>query len=171
MKVSTINNAGRYNLDKNDAEGDPKMNPNVATYTSDGKKRKVVDTTDVNFLQNLLSNRMLPVITTIIKLRIPDGVVPCVGNLHARATTTLKGVITDAARSSAQQCPHFRTPGDASRTGRYVTIPCSCNTSIGSPGLNSPVMISGGTTVSHTRPGIPEIFNPKGFHRCCGIQG
>ena len=33
---STINDAGYYNSDRNDAEGDPKSGPLVATHTSDG---------------------------------------------------------------------------------------------------------------------------------------
>ena len=39
MKVLTIKNAGYYNSDENDAEGDPKIDPKVSTHTSDGKKR------------------------------------------------------------------------------------------------------------------------------------
>ena len=35
MKVLTINNNEYYNSDKNDAEGDPKIDPKVATHTSD----------------------------------------------------------------------------------------------------------------------------------------
>ena len=45
---STINDAGYYNSDENDAEGDPKSDPKVATQISDRKKIKVTDTDTTN---------------------------------------------------------------------------------------------------------------------------
>ena len=51
---STINDAGYYNSDEYYAEGDPKIDPLVATRTSDRKKRKATDTatTNGNYPQN-----------------------------------------------------------------------------------------------------------------------
>ena len=37
LKDLTINDTGYYNSDENDAEGNPKSNPKLATHTSDGK--------------------------------------------------------------------------------------------------------------------------------------
>ena len=58
---STINNSAYYNSDEDDAEGDPKIDPKVATHTSDGKKIKVADTetTNGNSPQKILINRTL----------------------------------------------------------------------------------------------------------------
>ena len=39
-----INDSEYYHSEEDDAESDPNRNPKVATYTSDGKKRKVTDT-------------------------------------------------------------------------------------------------------------------------------
>ena len=38
----TNNNSEYYNSDKDDAEGDPKRDPLVATRTSDGKKNSLI---------------------------------------------------------------------------------------------------------------------------------
>ena len=53
LKYLKINDAGYYNSDKNDAEGDPKSNPKLATHTNDRKKIKVkdIDTTNGKFPQ------------------------------------------------------------------------------------------------------------------------
>ena len=56
LKGLTINDDGYYNSDENDAEGDPKSNPKLATHTSDGKKRKVTDIINRNLQQKLLIN-------------------------------------------------------------------------------------------------------------------
>ena len=50
----------------NDAKDDPARNPRVATCTSDGTKRKVTDTSNRDLQQELLINRILPIITTMI---------------------------------------------------------------------------------------------------------
>ena len=48
LKGLTINDSGYYNLDKNDAKGNPASDPKVATNTSDGKKGKVTNTSNGN---------------------------------------------------------------------------------------------------------------------------
>ena len=65
-----INDSAYYISDEDDAEGDPKSNSLVDTYTSDGKKRKVTDTdtTNRNSPQKLLINRTLPIIIPLIDL-------------------------------------------------------------------------------------------------------
>ena len=86
----TINDAGYYNSDKNDAEGDPASNPKVYTHTSDGKKRKVTDISNENLQQKLIINRILPIITMKIDPRIPDRVATFGGTPHAHTTPTTK---------------------------------------------------------------------------------
>ena len=102
LKGLTINNAGYYHLDKNDAEGNPSSNPKVATHTSDRKKIKVTDTSNGNLQQNLLINWTLLIITMTIDLRIPDSFGTCGGTPHARTTTATKPVIMSAVFSSAR---------------------------------------------------------------------
>ena len=129
--------------------------PKVATHTSEGKKRKVTDTSNGNLHQKLLMNRTLPIITTPIDPRISDRVVTCVGTSHASTTPTTNPVIMDAARSSARV---LRTPhGHLSRTGRYGTTPQDRD--ISGPG-NGTVLI--GVNVSPTRTGSQYIVNPHG---------
>ena len=48
LKGLTINNAGYYNPEKNDTEGDPTSDPKKATHTSDRKKIKITDTSNRN---------------------------------------------------------------------------------------------------------------------------
>ena len=99
----TINDAGYYNLDKNDTEGDPKSDPKEATHTSDEKKGKDIDTdtTNRNYPQKILINRTILTITTPIDLRILDKVAAFRGTLYALQMPTSKVIIMDAARSSA----------------------------------------------------------------------
>ena len=106
LKLLTINDAGYYNSDANDAEGDPTSDPKSDTHTSDGKKRKVTDTSNVNLQHKLLINRTLPIITTTIYPQIPDSIATCVGTPHACVAPPTKPVIADAARISAQQRTH-----------------------------------------------------------------
>ena len=51
LKGFTINDAGYYEPDENDAKGNPASYPKVSTHTIDGKKRKVTDTSNVNLQQ------------------------------------------------------------------------------------------------------------------------
>ena len=80
-----INDSAYYNSDKNYTESDPKIDPLVATHTSDRKKINVTDTgnTNENSPQILLINRTLLIIILSIDARIPDGVAVCRGTLHA----------------------------------------------------------------------------------------
>ena len=72
LKALTINDTEYYESEENDAKGDPESDPKVANHTSDGKKRKVRKTSNINLQQKLLSNWTLPIITTTIDPRIPD---------------------------------------------------------------------------------------------------
>ena len=93
----TINKAGYYETEKNDANGDPASDPKVATHTSDGKKRKATDTSNGNLQQKLLSNWTFPIITATIEPQIPDMVATYGGTPHALVKSTTKRVIADAA--------------------------------------------------------------------------
>ena len=93
LKGLKINDAGYCESDsenENYAKGNPTSNPKVATHTSDGKKRKVTDTSNGDLQQNLLSNRTLPIITTMIDPRIDDRVATCGGAPHALTTPMVK---------------------------------------------------------------------------------
>ena len=60
LKGLKINGAGYYEsyaANENDAKGDTASHPKVATHTSDGKKRKVTDTSNGFLQQKLLSNQ------------------------------------------------------------------------------------------------------------------
>ena len=96
LKGLKINDIGYYESDENDARVDPARDQKVPTHTSDGKKRKVTDTSNGSLQQKLSSNRTLPIITTTIDPHIPGRFATCVGNPHALTTPTTKGVITDA---------------------------------------------------------------------------
>ena len=100
---SIINGSAYYNSDENDAEGNPKSNPLVATHTSDGKKIKVTDTvtTNGNYAQKLLINRTLPIITMTIDPQITNGIAAGRETPHARQMPISKVIIKDAAHSSA----------------------------------------------------------------------
>ena len=100
---SKINDSVYYNLDEDESESDPKRDPLVATHTSDGKKRKFTDndTTNGNYPQKLLINRLIPVIILTIELTIADGVAAVRGTAHARHTIALKVIITNTVRSGA----------------------------------------------------------------------
>ena len=115
LKGLTINDAGYYDSDKNNAEGDPVINQKVVTHTSDRKKRKVTDIINRNLQHKLLINWTLQIITMTIDPWILDRVATCRRNSYACTTHTTKLVILDAARSSA--CITW-TPRQVSRTGR-----------------------------------------------------
>ena len=93
FKRLTINNAGYYYSDNNDAKGNPTIDSKVATHTCDRKKRKVTDTSNGILQQKLLINRNFLIITTSIDPQIPDRVATCGGTTHAFTRTTTKGVI------------------------------------------------------------------------------
>ena len=71
-------------------------------------------------------------------------VATCGGTPNAHTTPTTKGVIADAARSSAHV---LHTPGNVRRTGRGGTTPGNTPHAVRPPQENWPVLI-GGTTVS-----------------------
>ena len=138
LKVLTINDSLYY-----DSKGDPASDPKTVTHNSDGKKRKVTDTRNIDLQHKILINRTLLIITTTIDPRIPDRVKTCGGTTNALIMPTTKEVITDVARSSAHV---LRTPGHVSRTGRDGTKPRNGYVVVRSPRDNGPVMI-GATTV------------------------
>ena len=160
LKLLTINDAGYYESDKNDAKGNPASDPKLATLTSDGKKRKVTDANIENLQQTLLINRTLPIIATNIDTLILDRVATCGGTPRARTKPTTKGVLIDTALISVRV---LWTPGCVSRTGRDGTTPVNTPHAVNSPRENGPVLI-GGTTVSPTCGimGSQDIFNKHG---------
>ena len=64
---STINDSAYYDSEEDGAESDPNSDPNVATHTSDGTKRKVTDTDTINgnSPSKLLINRLIPEIIIV----------------------------------------------------------------------------------------------------------
>ena len=80
LKGLKISDAG-YNESESDntkhAKGDPASDSKIAIHTSDGKKRKVTDTSNGYFQQELLSNRTPLIITTVVEPRIEDMAVTC----------------------------------------------------------------------------------------------
>ena len=143
----TINNDRYYESDSanvNDAKGDPASDLKVATHTIERNKRKVTDTSNGDLRKKILSNQTLPIITETIDPQIDNMVETYGETFHALATTTKKGVITDAAHSSARV---LWTPGHVIRTVRDGTTSCDCNVFVRPPRMNSPVLI-GDNTVS-----------------------
>ena len=80
LKGLKTNNAGYYesgSANKNDANRDTASNLRTVTHTSDGKKRKVTDTSNVYLQQKLLSKRTLPFVTTTMDTWIDDMIATC----------------------------------------------------------------------------------------------
>ena len=120
LKGLTINNAGYYesgSANANDANGDPASDPEVYTHTSDGKKRKVTDSSNEYLQQKLSNKRTLLIINTTMDPQIDDRVATYGASPHKLRTPQTMEVITDAARKSAQV---LWTPRCVSRTGRTV---------------------------------------------------
>ena len=160
LKYLTINDAEYYESDKNDATGDPASDQKVPTHTSDGKKRKFTDTSNVNLQQNLLINWTLLIITTTIDPQIPDRVTTYGENPHVRTTPTTKRVITDATRRGAHI---LRNPGYVSRTDRGGTTPRKRDLAVRSPQEKSSVMIGCTTVLPNSGiMGIQEILSKHG---------
>ena len=120
IKGLKINNTGYYESEKNDAKDDYASDPKTVPHTSDGKKRKVTDTSNGNLQQKLLINQTPLIISTMFEPLITDSFATYGGTPHAITKPTTKEVITDAARSSAHI---LRTPGHVCRTVRDGTIP------------------------------------------------
>ena len=130
LRGFTINDVGYYESDSanaNDAKGDPASNPRVATHNTDGKKRKVTDTSNKYLQQKLLGNRTLLIITTIIDPRIDNRVATSGASPHKLATPQKTEVITGTACSSAWI---LRNPRRVSRTVRGVTTPGNCKIAV-----------------------------------------
>ena len=109
-----INDSGYYESDTataSDSQVDPTRDPKTVTHISNGKG-KVMDTSNGNFEQKLLSNRNLPV------------VVPTMAP-HTLLTPATKEVVVDVASGGAWV---KRTPRQVIRTGIYRSTPCDvCN--------------------------------------------
>ena len=85
LKGLTINDAEYYESDSantNDAKCNPASDPKIATHISDGKKRKVMGTSNGDLQQKLLSNRTLQIITTTMDPWIGDRVGTCGASPH-----------------------------------------------------------------------------------------
>ena len=85
LKGLTINDAEYYESDSanaNDAKGNPSSDPKIATHTSDGKKRKVMDTSNRDLQRKLFSNRTLLIITTTMDPGMGDRAVTCRASPH-----------------------------------------------------------------------------------------
>ena len=162
LKGLTINDARYYESDSsnaNDAKGDPASDLNIATPTSDRKKRKVTDTSNGYLQQKLLSNWTLLIITTTINPRIDNRVAPCEAYPHKIATPQTMKIITDTACSSARV---LRTPRRIRWTGRDVPTPSNCEIGVRSPRANYQVLI-GFIDVSPAsgHSGILWVFNKQ----------
>ena len=115
-------------------------NTKVATHISGEKKIKCTDTSNGKLQQTLLSNPTLSIITMTIDPWFPDIVATCGGTTHAITMPTTKGVITDAASSSARSPWN---PRHVSRMGRDGNTPCSGDIVLSTPRDNGPVLIRG----------------------------
>ena len=147
FKDSTINDAEYYASDSvnaNNENGDTEINPKTVTHTSDRKKIKVIDTSNIIMQQKLLSNRTLLVVTTTMYPRIDDMIATCGGTYNTIATPEVKEVITDVVCISA--CGK-RTPRHVSPTGRDGSTPGNTYISVSPTRANYPVLIVG-TNVS-----------------------
>ena len=123
LKWLTINDVGYYESDSvngNGAKDNPASNPKVYTHTTDGKKRKVTDTSNGYLQQKLLSKRTLLIITTTIDPQIGNKVATSGLSPHKLAPPQKTEVITDEARTSAQI---LQTPRHVRRTVRDGTMP------------------------------------------------
>ena len=158
----TINDAVYYESDSanaKDTKVNPTSDPNTATHTSDGKKRKVTETSNGYLQQKLLSNRTLPIITITIDPQTYDRISTCSGTPHTIVTHLMKEFITDAARSSARV---LWTPKHVIHTGRVSTTPGNTPHAVRSPQTNSPVLIGGiGVYPASGLSGSLQVFNKR----------
>ena len=115
LKGLTIKDAGYYNSEKNDAEGDPASDTKVATHNSDIWKTYFTDTdtSNRNLQQKSLINQTLLIITTPIDPMIYNRVATSRESTINHATPCTTEFITYATRSNVQA---LRTSGLLSRT-------------------------------------------------------
>ena len=89
----------------NDAKGCPESDPKTVTHTSDGKKIKLTDTSNIVLQKKMLINQTLTIFTMTMDPRIENMIATCGGTPHTFATPTTKKVITNAAlRSMRVKC-------------------------------------------------------------------
>ena len=103
LKGLRINDAGYYESDSanaNDEKGDPEIDPKRDTHTSDWMQIKVTDNSNGDLQQNILSNWILPIITSTVDPRIYDRVPTSVASTIKLAASRTTEVITDTACSN-----------------------------------------------------------------------
>ena len=101
----TVNDYVYYVSDSanaNDTIGDPGSNPKIVPHNGDGKIKNVMDTRNRILQQALLSNRILPILTTKINPRIDNSIATCGGTPHTLAMPRTKGLIIETVRSGVQ---------------------------------------------------------------------
>ena len=92
LKYFKINNAEYYISNSaiaNDSKGGLASNPKTVTQTS-YRKGKVVDTSNRNFQQKLLSNRTLPIVVPTMNPRIDNRIAPIGGAYQTFSTPATK---------------------------------------------------------------------------------
>ena len=92
LKDLTINDAECYVSKppiENDEKGNPAINHNTVNHTSDGKG-KVMNTSNGNSQQKLLSDRTLPVVILTINPRIDNRIAPIEGASQTLFTSVKK---------------------------------------------------------------------------------
>ena len=109
--------------------------------------------------QKILSNRTLPIIITLIDLRIDDRFAICGPSLYKLATPQTTEVIMYTERSSAWV---LQTPRRVSWTGRDSNTPGHCGISARPPRANF-LVLSGclGFSPASGHSGILYVFNKR----------
>ena len=125
---STISDSAYYDSEEHAALSNPKIDSSVATNTSDRNERKITetDTTNRNYSQKLILNRLIPNIipgaTRTIDQTIMEDVAGIRETLEACQTVLSKEIVMDAAHSGAHM---FWTPrkeaGQAERAPHHGT--------------------------------------------------
>ena len=157
---STINNYADDHSNKNVAESDPKINPLVATHTSDGNGRKITDTdtTKGNYPHKLLTNREIPVIILgvipLVNQTTADEFATSRRDLHAVHAVLHKEITTVATRSAAGV---LKDPPVVNWKDTGGTIPVDINTSGIPPRTTTQVRTGAGPSVPPISIGSQKI--------------
>ena len=123
LKYLTINNAEYYESETataSDTQGDPTCNPKTVIHTSNWRG-EVMDTSNWNFEQKMLSNRTIPVFIPMMNPRIDPRIVPIVAVPQTLLMPKKKEFVADAACGNAWV---NRNPRQVSRTGVDGSTPC-----------------------------------------------
>ena len=103
LKDLTINDATCYvskSATTSDTQGDLTCDTNTVTHTSNVKE-KIVDTSNRNFEQQLLSNRTLPLFVPMMNLRIDNRIALIGGVSQTLSTDGTKEVVADTVCGGA----------------------------------------------------------------------